>query len=362
MHAGEQPWVELERSCFFPEGGGQPADQGWIDEIQVVDVQTHSGIVRHYVLKNNALPTVGQTVSLEIDWRRRFDLTQQHSGQHLLTAVALRDFGWETIGFSLGAQVSTIDLTVDSISPEQLDSLEDAVNSEIVNNLVFATRLCAREDLVSLGVRTRGVPETVSGPIRLVEIEGLDLNTCGGTHVSRTGELQSVALWKTERARGGTRLYFWFGGRVQRQLRIRIDRETKLNTALSQGPEEHAQTIAKWALERKSMSKEINALNRELAGLIGQSLDCPYGYGVLYRPDASMVMLQAIGQALQDRGITEIWLTGQGCFWISSEQSASSRTLILTTLDGRGGGRPPVIQGKCSKPFELETLMGNLFN
>ncbi len=201
-------------TVLYPAGGGQPSDQGRIDGFAVLRVVHRDGQLVHVL---DQAPVTGP-VTISLDWDRRFDHMQQHTGQHLLSAVAQREFGWATTSFHLHADVSDIELDTPEVTPEDLSKLERCVAEEIRSARPVVARRIARSEYDALQVRTRGLPADHTGDIRLIEIEGIDLTTCGGTHVRSTAELQSLALVGSEPLRGGSRLHFVVGNRVRRRL------------------------------------------------------------------------------------------------------------------------------------------------
>ncbi len=223
-----RPFALLADTILYPEGGGQPSDRGVLGETPVLDVRSGPDGIRHYL----AAPVAEGPVRLRLDWDRRFDHMQQHTAQHLLTAVAQDRFRWETTAFHLGERVSDIELKAPKLPPEGLRALEDAVAAEIRAARPVTARRVPPEEVARLPVRTRGLPEGHVGDVRLVEIEGLDLNTCGGTHLASTAEIELVALVSTEAIRGGTRLFFAAGGRARRRLAAHEERNAALRKLL----------------------------------------------------------------------------------------------------------------------------------
>ncbi len=185
-----QSWAVLEDTVLYPEGGGQPCDRGTANGIEVLEVRTHAGEIRHRL----AAPLAEGPVALVLDWVRRFDHMQQHTGQHLLTALAQDRFGWATTAFHLGEEVCDVELAVPTLTPGDRARLEEAIAQEIRAARPIRARRVDAEGYARETVRSRGLPEGHLGDIRLVEIEGLDLNTCGGTHLQHTGELEALAL------------------------------------------------------------------------------------------------------------------------------------------------------------------------
>jgi Ser-tRNA(Ala) deacylase AlaX len=339
--AADASWhVRTADTVFYPEGGGQPADHGTIDGTPVRHVFTAGDQPLH--VTDRPIPLGPAT--LRIDWARRFDHMQQHTGQHLLSAVALERFGWATTAFHLGPERSDIELDVSGPAPAQLAELEEAVNTAIREARAVTPRVVDVSELD--GVRTRGLPDGFAGPVRLVEIDGIDLNTCGGTHLANTSELGALALIATERARGGTRLFFLFGKRVRDTLHAQLAREAALNAALSCGPETHLAAIDKLARQSKAASKAHRALERELASLWALSL--PDGDVIVaHRKGADMAFVQAAATALRGR---RALLTGAGVFVAMAPAAhlAEIKDQLLQVLDGRGGGPPGVLQGRAT--------------
>mgnify|MGYP001026409291 CR=1 FL=1 len=351
---GTRAFVVLADTILYPEGGGQPSDRGWIAKIAVEDVQTVKGQVRHYVA---AAPSAGR-VRVELDWSRRFDHMQQHTGQHLLTAVAQERFGWHTTAFHLGAQASDIELDVAVIAPEQLAELEEAVAAEIRAGRPVRSRRVSPEEFAGLPVRTRGLPEGYTGDIRLVEMDGIDLNTCGGTHVRSTAEIEALALLGSEPLRGGTRLRFVAGGRLRRLLGGHERRNAELRKLLG-GPDEELTSLVGGKLDQlKEASRRIRSLEEELAVEAARSLAAGERIGAAHWPQRDPAFLQRVAReftALVPNGVA-LLTAGEGDtghFVICAGEHAGVDLAkigraVADILAGRGGGAGRIFQGKAS--------------
>jgi alanyl-tRNA synthetase len=211
-----QPAVILDRTHFYPTSGGQPCDRGTINGVRVVDV-----VVRE---EDNAIVHLldgemwSNHVKGEIDWPRRFDHMQQHTGQHLLSAAFESIAQAETVGFHLGAEAATIDLDVKELSPAQIDQVEDLTNEIVFLNRRVRSTIVSQQQAGKLPFRR---PLGVSGPVRVVDIEEFDLAACGGTHVHSTGELGMVKIVKLEHQRQGVRVTFLCGRRALEDYRFK---------------------------------------------------------------------------------------------------------------------------------------------
>ena len=352
---GDHHDVVLFDTVLYPEGGGQPADHGTIAGVRVDDVQTRDGVVVHRVRG----PVPMDEVVVEVDWTRRFDHMQQHTGQHLLTAIAQDRFGWATTSFHLhprtGSAVPRCDIEIDAEpTPAQLAELERAVNEAIRADHAVAWREVDRATYDAMAIRSRGIPDSVQ-QVRIVEIAGIDANTCGGTHVSRLGELQAIKLLGTERIRGGSRLFYVAGGRVLDLLGETWDRTLRLNKVLSEGAEAHVDAVQRLIDRTKAASKATRALQIELAGHLGTALrDAPGPVVALHRDDGDTAFLNAVATAaLRDDDDRCLLLTAgsrAGFFLVAGppDRVNAAKDRVLEALEARGGGRPGRLQGKAA--------------
>jgi len=271
---GQSVWqVALERTAFYPTSGGQPHDLGVLTatsrsgavlEVPVVAVEEDEyGEVWHQTLK----PLLaGTEVRGEIDWARRLDHMQQHTGQHLLSAIFLRELHAPTVSFHLGETSSTIDLASDSPAHHSLERVERIANELIAENRAVTVRTVGREEadaLLAAGT-LRKLPER-EGTIRLIEITDCDLNACGGTHVRSTGQIGSLLLRSVERARQGVRVEFVCGLRAVAAARQDFSVLTRSASLLSTPRAEVPAGIERLAAEAKFGVKEQRKLREELA-------------------------------------------------------------------------------------------------
>jgi len=205
--------VVLDRTAFYPTSGGQPFDTGTLGGAQVTDVlDGDNGDVVH--VTDQPLG-VGTLVVGEIDWGRRFDHMQQHTGQHLLSAAFDRLFGVRTVSFHMGQEISTIDLARE-VSLDEIASSERLTNEVIWDDRPVSLRFVPADQAAALPLRKESER---TGELRLVEVPDFDLSACGGTHVPRTGTIGMVAVTASERFKGGTRISFACGGRAVRARR-----------------------------------------------------------------------------------------------------------------------------------------------
>lgn len=246
-------YVTLAETAFYPHGGGQPCDLGQIGGITVLDVNIEDGEVWHKVER-----APEQTeVHCEIDWERRFDHMQQHTGQHLLSAITLKLAEAMTLSFHLGTEYDTIDVAAPELGANQLTAIEQEVNRQIYRNARINTSWVTAEEAAQLPLVKQ---PTVTEDIRIVEIKGVEYNACGGTHVSATGEIGIIKLLKTEKVKGGTRIYFKCGTRALNEFTSTQNVLNSIMVKLKTSKDELLERIEKMELEQKQLQTELNAV------------------------------------------------------------------------------------------------------
>ncbi|WP_339218753.1 alanyl-tRNA editing protein [Paenibacillus sp. FSL W7-1332] len=249
-------YLIMEETAFYPHGGGQPCDLGWIDKIPVLDVVQEEGEILHKVER---LPEK-EDVSCRLDWDRRFDHMQHHSGQHLLSAMCLEVCQAETLSFHLGQDYATIDIAQSDLSQDQLMMLELEVNDQVYLNRKVTNYFVSREQAAALPLVKQ---PKVTDDIRIVEIEGIEYNACGGTHVSATGEIGMIKLLRAEKQKGHLRIYFKCGYRALNEFNAGMEILSSLSTRFNTSKEEILDRIAKWDHEQKLLQAELNAVKAE---------------------------------------------------------------------------------------------------
>ncbi|XP_054877239.1 alanyl-tRNA editing protein Aarsd1 isoform X3 [Poeciliopsis prolifica] len=273
--------VLLQDTILFPEGGGQvsvviiklapplqPDDHGLIGEVPVLRVTRQGPDAVHFV---TSPVEVGQELRVTVNWERRFDHMQQHSGQHLITALADAMFGYKTTSWDLGRHRSTIELDTPSVKAAQLQELEEAVNEKIRAGIPVSVQLLDLSDPAVEKVRSRGLPDDHAGPIRIIDMEGIDANMCCGTHVSNLSHLQVIKLLGTEKGKKNkTNLIFLTGNRVLKYAEKSYSTERALVSLLKTGPDEHVEAVEKIQKSFKMLQKSNLSLLRDMAVLIAR--------------------------------------------------------------------------------------------
>jgi alanyl-tRNA synthetase len=350
--AGGRPSAVLDRTAFYPTSGGQPFDTGTIDGVAVLDViDGDDGTVVH-VLERDLAPG---PVHAQVNWSRRFDHMQQHTGQHVLSAAFDRLYGAATVSFHLGAQASTIDLQREVTSAE-IDAAEREANRIVWEDRPVSIRFTTAEEAASLPLRKE--PQR-QGLLRLIDIEGFDLSACGGTHVARTGTIGVIAVSKAERFRGGSRLEFLCGGRALNGFQA-LNRAVSASVrALSVLPEELPGAIESLQRETRELRRTIRTLQEQLAeheaGALASTAEPIGGVACVVRAmtgwDAAGLKALASSVAarpghlavLFSQDVPALAVVARGPD-VAVDASALLRALIQR-FGGKGGGRPELAQG-----------------
>nr|XP_015294015.2 alanyl-tRNA editing protein Aarsd1 isoform X2 [Macaca fascicularis] len=285
--------VVLEDTLLFPEGGGQPDDRGTINDISVLRV-TRRGEQADHFTQTPLDP--GSQVLVRVDWERRFDHMQQHSGQHLITAVADHLFKLKTTSWELGRFRSAIELDIPSMTTEQVAAIEQSVNEKIRDRLPVNVRELSLDDPEVEQVRGRGLPDDHAGPVRVVSIKGVDSNMCCGTHVSNLSDLQVIKILGTEKGKKNkTNLIFLAGNRVLKWMERSHGTEKALTALLKCGAEDHVEAVKKLQNSTKILQKNNLNLLRDLAVHIAHSLRNSPDWG-------GVVVLHRVAEVLEGKG------------------------------------------------------------
>ena len=344
----------LDRTAFYPTTGGQPHDVGTLGDRRVTDVvdREADGAVLHIL---DGPVDTGAVVSGAIDWTRRFDHMQQHTGQHVLSAAFLRVAGIATVSFHLGADLSTIDLA-GVPSPDVIAQAEDSANHVVWEDRPVTIRFVSGDEAARLPLRKEPVR---GGTLRLVEVPDFDLSACGGTHVARTGAIGVIAVQSWERYKGGTRVTFACGGRALRQFRTARDVVAAAVRQLSIQPSELPDTVSRLQAESKTLRSEIRALSEQLAVHEASALAAESeplgGRRVVCRAmdGRDGAALKALAQAVASRpGHVAVLVSASRPALIVAARSADEATdagalvkALIARFGGKGGGRPDGAQG-----------------
>lgn len=344
---GKRWAVRLDRTAFFPEGGGQAADTGFLGSARVLDVQEDAGDILHYT---DGPLGAGETVTGTLDWQQRFRRMQNHSGEHILSGLVHARYGYRNVGFHLGDGDVTVDFDGE-LSREQLDELETAVNLAIAENVTVQAWYPSPKELASLDYRSK---LELTKNVRLVRIEGYDLCACCAPHVSHTGEIGSLRIMDFMRHRGGIRLHMLCGLDALEDARMRYQATLAISGLLSVPQADTPAAVERTLRELEETRQALAGEKRRWLKLRSDALPETEANLCIFEEDLDPVSLRELVNAGMEKtpGICAAF-TGQDGDWkyIIGSRKVDLRSLakeINAAIGGRGGGRPEMIQGSCT--------------
>lgn len=361
---GSHSIVTLDRTAFYPTGGGQPHDTGEIiaggRKFRVVDCVDDEGDVRHIVeASGESKFEIGAQIIGRIDYARRLDHIQQHTAQHILSRAFLDLFDATTAGFRMTENYSEVDIKLDAPDDEKIKRAVERANQIVWSNLPVRVSFMDAEEAQRRGVRRRFER---AGTLRVVEIENYDLNPCGGTHAHATGEVGLIAVRAWERAKGMTRIEFVAGSRALADYELMNRNLRRIASLFSVGSDEAFESVARLQDENKSLSRRLRDVNESLARheaaeLVALTEDSNNGAHIVARvfDDKNFDELKQLAHALAARTKVVALLAAvqedgaaQLVFARSADAQTDMNALLRETCSrfgGRGGGRPDFAQG-----------------
>jgi len=347
------PAVALDKTCFYPTSGGQLHDTGTIGAAPVVDVFEKDGRIYHVLEKECSL---SGEVDGAVDWERRFDHMQQHTGQHILTSALIDTLGAATVSSSLGAEMSTIDIALTSLSPDDAARAEDEANRRIYDDVPVHILFPEDKELEKMPLRKKPPPGKKT---RIIHIEGFDYSPCGGTHCSRTGEVGIIKISRWEKMRGNSRIEFYCGGRALRDYRRKARILNRVSGALSAQESEAGEAVARLIGEAKEQRRSIAALKQQLFTHHAREL-----YDAAARTGGTRI----IASIIENSGIAELQMLAQkirqhGACLVLLGSPGEKPSFVFTRSEGitidlagmldtlrrtfpvKGGGGPGMVQG-----------------
>lgn len=348
---GEGYHVLLDESAFYPEGGGQPSDRGLLNEVLVTEVHEKEGELLHYT--DEPLEP-GSEVQGKIDWEYRFDLMQQHSGEHMVSGLIHQAYGYDNVGFHMGADVITIDFN-GLLNDLQLAEIEEKVNRKIWENKPVRISYPSPNELEVLPYRSK---KALTGKVRIVEFPGADLCACCGTHVAHTGEIGMVKLLSAVKFREGVRVEMICGKRVLNFLNMINEQNHQISVKLSAKADKTALAVSRLQEENFRLKGRVMCLEEDMFSREAQKWE---GAG-------SVLLFQEEMEANSVRKLADaVMQTCGGCCAVFSRNPDGGYKYAMgllngdlrqftkdmnTSLQGRGGGKPFFVQGSVQASEE----------
>lgn len=338
--------VTLDRTAFYPEGGGQPADHGVLDGAAVTDVHEKNGVILHNV---DRAVEIGKTVTGAIDWERRFDHMQQHSGEHICSGLICQRFHCDNVGFHMGADIVTIDFNAD-ISWEELLEIEAQANQYIYEDHSIDIQFHRGAELEAIDYRSK---KALEGDVRIVAFPGADCCACCGTHVVRSGQVGLVKFLSVQKFRDGVRIELLSGKRAHRYLSECWAQDVRIAQALSVKPNASFAGVERVLAELSALKQRCAKLEESVFAQTAAQYEGK-GDVLLFEDEMSGDSLRKLCDAVTNHcgGRCAVFAGADGAYkYAIGHIGGDLRELtkkMNAELNGRGGGKPNFVQGSVA--------------
>lgn len=345
--------IVLDKTAFFPEGGGQAADKGVLADVEIFDVQIENGNIYHYATK--PLEIGGEVVG-KINFDRRFNFMQNHTGEHIVSGIAHKLFGVNNVGFHLGEELVTIDFDKELIR-EQLDKIEYLANQKVWQNLPVKAYLPTEKELKKTEYRSK---KEIDGAVRLVEIKDTDICACCAPHVKNTGEIGVIKLLDTEKMRGGIRIILKCGNFALQDYKNKYQNVSQISTLLSSKQENACEAVKKLEEKCTIANQKITELKKKIADVAVSA--ATQDDTCIFVDGCDVKELQLLADKLHKKfgGIRAVFSenTGNFSFAICAEDDELQELFakFKSQFTVRGGGRGGMVQGTVEATSESINL------
>ena len=347
----ETTWgIVLDRTAFFPEGGGQTGDTGWLNEIEVIDTREKAGVIYH---ETKAPLEVGTQVAGRIDFPIRFDKMQQHTGEHVLSGIVCATYGYNNVGFHLSKDITTLDFD-GKLSVEQVRELEVKVNQAIHANIPVQVKFPSKAELADMEYRSK---IEIEGQVRIVEIEGVDRCACCAPHVKTTAEVGLLKIQSCDRHRGGCRLTIVCGMRALKDYQQKQESVGKVSAALSAKPDKIAEAVKHLQEQHTSLREQLNRIQAMYLQEKLEKIQAEDKCVCIFEESLDSIAMRNFVNDAMERcvGICGAFIGNEtsGYHYILGSKKVDVREIskqLNARFHGKGGGKPQMVQG---------SLMGN---
>lgn len=338
--------VVLKETAFYPEGGGQPADTGFIDEVKVLDVQEKDGIIYHTV---DSKIEINKSVKCKINFEERLNNMQSHTAEHIVSGLICKKFNSTNVGFHIGKDFVTMDFNV-SISEENLREIEKEANHAVYKNLPIVINTYSKEEAKNLNYRSK---KELNEDIRIVEIPGYDICACCGIHVNTTGEIGLIKLLKVEKYKSGVRIYMLVGDKAINDYTDKYDQINKISTLLSLKLDEVYIGVVHQLEEIEKLKKEKSDLKNKIMENEISNFEEQKNI-ILEKENMEMNDMKNYCTKLKSKAsnISGIVSNGKFIFMSDTVNLKEVFQVLKENIDIKGGGSNLLIQGQVNSNFD----------
>ena len=338
-------WTVLDQTCFFPEGGGQYADTGYLGEIKVVDAQGRDGVVYH---RTEEALEPGEAVRGRIDWEERFEKMQQHTGEHIVSGLVHSRFGYNNVGFHLGSDYCTMDFD-GPISAEELRKIEWEANRAAALDLEVLVQYPSKEELEHMEYRSK---IEIEGQVRIVSVPGYDVCACCAPHVKRTGEIGMIKLVNRMNYKGGERITMLCGFRALRDYEAKLAAAKEIGALLCEKENQIAGAVKRQKEELEKQRYENGRLQHQILAYRAKEIRVDEPVTAVFADDLAGDAPRELMNLLLERGacVCGVFTAAKDGGWryVIGSRQTDVRPLgksLNSRFEGRGGGKPGMIQG-----------------
>lgn len=351
---GDFYFIVPERNLFYLGGGGQPEDYGYVNDLKILKMEKRDFKIFYFLEK---LPEE-ENVILKVDFKRRYSFMQHHTAQHLITAIADKNYNLKTISFHLSEDYALIDFS-GFYNEEILNEIEKIANEKIRKSINLNFNFYKIEEIEKMDIRSRGLPENFEGLVRVVEIEGEDKNTCGGLHIKNTSEIQMIKFINFEKIKEGVRVYYKAGNKLLKFLNEKLKLEENIKRILNCSSDDFINVLNSWEREKILTKKNLKKIKESFLNFLNEDEKNFYIFS-----GADLEFLQKIGKFISKKYETKtIVLIGEDGenFYFSIIQGENSNIpakdffeKIIELTGAKGGGKEKNFQGKgqLGPPFD----------
>lgn len=343
--AGKGYKVVLDRTSFFPEGGGQFGDTGWLGGVRVTDTHEKNGVIYH---ETEAPLEVGAAVEGKLDFEERFSRMQQHTGEHMVSGIVHRLYGYDNVGFHLGNELTTLDFNGE-LTPEQVQEVELLANRAVFANIPVEVLYPTKEELSAMEYRSK---IEIEGQVRIVSIPGVDMCACCAPHMRTTGEVGLIKLLACDRHRGGCRVTMVSGMRALMDYRVKQQSVTEISVALSAKPEKIGEAVLHMKEQQIRMRTQLNQIQSVYLKEKLDAIQAEDKYICIFEEEMDNVAVRNFVNDAMERcsGICAAFVgTDDGGYrYILGSRTGDMRAAakaLNEKFGGKGGGKPEMVQG-----------------
>ena len=353
--------VVLDKTAFFPEGGGQTGDTGWLNNIAVTDTCEKAGVIYH---ETNVPMEPGTQVAGKIDFAVRYDKMQQHTGEHILSGIVCSTYGYNNVGFHLSTEITTLDFDGE-LSADQVRELEVKANEMIHKNIPVQVKFPTKEELAAMDYRSK---IEIEGQVRIVEIPGADRCACCAPHVKMTGEVGLIKIVSCDRHRGGCRLTIVCGMRALKDYQQKQESVGKVSAALSAKPEKIAEAVAHLQEQQAKLREQLNHIQSMYLESKLEKIQPEETVVCIFEESLDSIAMRNFVNGAMERcdGVCGAFIGNDECgyHYILGSKTVDVREIskkLNEQFQGKGGGKPQMVQGSLKGSASEVTQFLKLF-